>query len=173
MKTNKRRLYESIMKDVSRTVKRRLNENVNNNVFHIEYPSWVLFTKLNEYDKQDELLNIIYNLYSSNKEGTLKLLNIIAHSVFNFNFSFNIIDMIDEDFIVLEINDLSEDEFEYTYNLLAKYDGRDEEYLGTWWFSALEPNDNNEFAKWVFDNTSQQDLQTDQYLTFEDFINNN
>jgi hypothetical protein len=27
MKTNKRKLYESIMKDVSKTVKKRLNEN--------------------------------------------------------------------------------------------------------------------------------------------------
>ena len=183
-RNNKRALYESIMKDISKTVKKRLNENVNNNVFHIEILSNILWDILDSGTWSNKLWDNINTQWDNSIPENIK---IKIYSIFleivleqnNLNGLANIkvIQVNDEqtdfvsEYVTLEISGLEPEDFEYFYNILIKLDGRDDCYVGEWWFSQLQPGDNTDFVKWVFDNVEQLD-EHNNTITFEDFMNN-
>ena len=184
-KRNNKRLYESIMKDVSKTVKRHLNENVNNNVFHIEILSNILWDSLDSRDWSNSLwnnINIKWDNSSLTEENKIEIYSIFLDIILEQNnlnelADFKIIQVNDEqsdfltEYVTLEISGLEPEDFEYFYNILIKLDGRDDCYVGEWWFSQLQPGDNTDFVKWVFNNVEQLD-EHNNTITFEDFMNN-
>ena len=184
-RNNKRVLYESIMRDVAKTVKKRLNENVNNNVFHIEILSNILWDSLDSGTWSNSLwnnINIKWDNSSLTEENKMEIYSIFLDIVLEQNklnglADFKIIQVNDEqsdflsEYVTLEISGLETKDFKYFYNTLIKLDGRDDCYIGEFWFTQLESEDNTDFVKWVFDNVEQLDNHNNT-ITFEDFMNN-
>ena len=199
MRTNNKQIYESIMKDVSRTISKHLNEDLfddlhdiedqkNNdtefaetalrtNKFHMEFLAdsvvdngEVLKPLKNFSDEQlCKVFTVLFNMMAKELKG---IADVKVSDIFDF-------DDIGEEyftgFLRLEVSNLKEKDFAKFYKIIDKYDGRDDCYYGHFWFEErLDATDNLKFVKWVFDNTEQYNISSNdkKRLTFNDFYKN-
>ena len=199
MRTNNKQIYESIMKDVSRTISKHLNEDLfddlhdiedqkNNdtefaetalktNKFHMEFLAdsvvdngEVLKPLKNFSDEQlCKVFTVLFNMMAKELKG---IADVKVSDIFDF-------DGIGEEyftgFLRLEVSNLKEKDFAKFYKIIDKYDGRDDCYYGHFWFEErLDATDNLKFVKWVFDNTEQYNISSNdkKRLTFNDFYKN-
>lgn len=200
MRTNNKQIYESIMKDVSRTISKHLTEDMfddlhdiedqknidtefadavlKTNKFHMEFlADSVLYNFNVDGDKLKPLKNfsdeqlckvftVLFNMMAKELKG---IADVKVSDIFDF-------DGIGEDyfsgFLRLEVSNLKEKDFAKFYKIIDKYDGRDDCYYGHFWFEErLDATDNLKFVKWVFDNTEQYNISSNdkKRLTFNDF----
>ena len=153
----------------------------NSNVFHMEVmtDSFILF---GDYDNVRKLLEPFVNLSEKLlcKLFTL-LLKILMSKELNDMADITVVNVVEFDNIKdydemgmmrLEIKDLDESDYAKFYKIIRKLDGRDDCYLGHFWFKGyLEPTDDLRFVKWIYDNTYQENWENDKKRdTFNDFL---
>ena len=200
MRKNNKNLYDLIMNDVSKTVKKHINEDLyddlydidqendltaditdkiyinNSNVFHMDVLTDFIYFK--DYKKllepfanlSEELLCKLFTLLLKTllPKELNDMADITAVNVEDFD---NIKDG-DVGMMRLEIKDLDESDYAKFYKIIRKLDGRDDCYLGHFWFKGyLEPTDDLRFVKWIYDNTYQENWENDKKRdTFNDFL---
>jgi len=82
---NNKRLYESIMKDVAKTVKRCLNEDDENFTCTLSYANdsvdgYILVSKKRTFKNEQDAINHFYKICKSSKYPLDKLLNYISNT---------------------------------------------------------------------------------------------